>query len=80
MAQQEHHNPAYTSPYASYARLVCLSNHLLFDYDLGDAQGSELPAGLLEGLGLRGAQVSKLVENVMGSAKNLDLLARKLAA
>lgn len=80
VVQRELHNPDFDGANASYVQLVSLSNYLLRPYGLGGDGEDELPKQLLMSLGLRMQQVNKVLEDVMGSAKNLDTLARKLAA
>lgn len=77
---QEHHNPGYDGPCANYVRLVCLSNILLKDYALGDAESSEIPDGLLQALGLDSAEATKVVEQTMTGAEGLDAMARQFVA
>jgi len=80
VVQQEHHNPAYDGLHANYVQVVALADRLLKGLDMGDAESDELPAGLLDSLGLNTEQVAKVLECTVESREELDTMARQLVA
>ncbi|HHI93094.1 MAG TPA: HDOD domain-containing protein [Gammaproteobacteria bacterium] len=80
VAQQEHHNPAYDGLHANYVHVVILADRLLKGLDMGDAESDELPADLLDSIGLNTEQVAKVLECTVESREELDTMARQLVA
>ena len=76
----QHHSPNYSGPHAEYARLVNIANQLLKRYDIGDATSDELPADLLEKVGITDAQALSILEKTFKGREELDSMARQLAA
>jgi len=76
----QHHNPDYSGPHAEYARLVNVANQLLKRYDIGDATSDELPADLLEKIGITDTQALSILEKTFKGREELDSMARQLAA
>jgi HD-like signal output (HDOD) protein/prolyl-tRNA editing enzyme YbaK/EbsC (Cys-tRNA(Pro) deacylase) len=77
---QQHHNPDYQGPHALYAHLIFLGNQLLRRQDIGDADTDDLPAPLLESLGITEAQAISALEKTIQGRDELDSMARQLAA
>lgn len=80
IALREHHNLDYQGEHAVYAQLVNLTDRLLCRYDIGDGDTVELPASLLQALGISKEQALMLLESTMESAEGLESMARQLAA
>lgn len=80
VAVAEHHDENYQGEHAVYAKLVLIADRLLKRHDMGDAESTELPAAILSDLGIDEQQAEEILENIMASAKDLDLLAQKFAA
>ncbi len=80
VVQQEHHNPVYDGLHANYVRVVALADRLLKGLDMGDAESDELPAGLLDSIGLNAEQVATVLECTVESREELDTMARQLVA
>lgn len=80
IAVAEHHNENYQGEHAAYARLVLIADRLLKRHNIGDAESTELPPAILSDLGIDEQQVEEILENIMDSAQDLDLLAQKFAA
>ncbi len=75
-----HHDPEHHSDYSIYANLVLIANRLLSRHGIGEAESSELPAELLERLGLSEAAAERALEQVLSDAEGLEFMARKMAA
>ena len=76
----EHHNGNYSGPHAEYVRLVNIANQLLKRHDIGDAISDELPAELMEKVGLSDAQAIAILEKIVEWREDLETMARQLAA
>jgi HD-like signal output (HDOD) protein/prolyl-tRNA editing enzyme YbaK/EbsC (Cys-tRNA(Pro) deacylase) len=76
----EHHNFNYSGPHAEYPRLVNIANQLLKRHDIGDAVSDDLPAELLEKVGLNDAQAVSILEKTFEGREDLETMARQLAA
>lgn len=78
---REHHHADYTGDHAIYVKLVMLANLLLKRIDLGDEANSEIPAGLLDELGLDEEKVIEdfeaLIETKM---EEVNAMATQMAA
>lgn len=79
-AVREHHNPDYAGDYAVFANLVCLANRLLKRLGIGDAETTELPAVLLERIGITADQAESALAKVLQNHEGLQFMARKMAA
>ena len=80
IAQREQRNPDYKRKYASQANLVLLANRLLYPYEFGDADTAELPAVVLENLGINENIAMACVEKVMENQADLSQIAEQLVA
>ncbi len=80
VVQEEHHSPAYDGLHANYVQVVALADRLLKGLDMGDAESDELPASLLDSIGLNTEQVAKVLECTVESREELDTMARQLVA
>jgi len=76
----QHHNFNYSGPHAEYARLVNIANQLLKRHDIGDADSDDLPADLLEKVGLSDTQAVSILDKTFEGREDLDTMARQLAA
>lgn len=77
---REHHNGSYRGDYAIYPNLVHIANRLLKRFGMGDATGIDLPADLLEVVGLTEEQVEAALGTVLQMREGLQFMARKMAA
>lgn len=75
-----HHDELYSGIHTAYAHLTLLADRLLKRHGIGDAESTELPSTVLASLGLNETQLETQLENIMGSANDLDLLAEKFVA
>jgi len=80
IAQREQRNPDYKRKYSCQASLVLLSNRLLNSYGFGDADSNELPAVVLERLGIGEATAIDCVEKVIENQQDLKHIAEQLVA
>lgn len=76
----EHHNIDYSGPLSEYSRLVYVSDCLLKSLNIGDAESGNVPAILLESLGLNELQAKTALEKTIKGSEDLDTMARQLAA
>lgn len=74
-ASEGHHAEAWTGEFAAYAHTVQLADRLLKRHGIGDAESTELPAALLDTLGLEVETLEQALEAVMADSPGLDLLA-----
>lgn len=79
-AISEHHNIDYSGPLSEYSRLVYVSDCLLKSLNIGDAESGNVPAILLESLGLNELQAKTALEKTIKGSEDLDTMARQLAA
>lgn len=77
---REHHNGDYRGDYAIYPNLVHVANRLLKRFGMGDATGIDLPADLLETVGLTEEQAETALGTVLQMREGLQFMARKMAA
>lgn len=77
---REHHNADVSDPLAVYPQLMRLVDCLLKGLDLGDAPSRELPAGLIQSLGLTEIQIDTRMSKLLQSRSELDSIAQTLAA
>lgn len=77
---QQHHNPAYDGPHAEYARLLNLSERLLKTHGMSDATSDELPAELLQVLGLEEEEVIEITDEVLQGGATLNEMAGGISA
>ena len=80
VAVRHHHNEGYWDRHAAYAQLVLIANWALAENGLGEADCSGLPAFSLEMLGLKSNQVMDLATTLFSNSRELEDLARRLAA
>lgn len=80
VAVREHHNEHYDGPHAVYARLVLLVDRMLKEHGLGDAPSHELPADVLNALGLDEVRAVMVVGRILQDCEGLNAAARSLSA
>ena len=80
VAVAEHHNQHYRGIHAAYAKLTLIADHLLKRHDIGDAESTELPEDILSSLGFNQEQAEEMLEIVITSAPELDILVEQFAA
>jgi len=80
IAQREQRNSEYKRKHANLANLILLSNRLLNNYGIGDADSNELPANVLERLGINEATAISCAEKIMDSQTDLEHIADQLVA
>ena len=80
VAVAEHHDEFYRGVHATYARLVLLTDRLLKQHNIGDAESEVLPEFTLSSLGLSQEQAETALMHVMSSSEDINILARQLAA
>lgn len=80
VAVREHHREDYAGPHAVYPRLVLLADRMLKDLEMGDASSNDLPAQLLEKLGLKEIQTVMVMGKLLEGVTDLNVMARALAA
>lgn len=77
---REHHNGDYRGDYAIYPNLVYIAHRLLKRFGIGDAASIDLPADLLEVVGLTEEQAEAALGTVLQMRDGLQFMARKMAA
>lgn len=77
---REHHNSEFRGDYAIYPNLVNVANRLLKRFGMGDAVSIELPAELLDTLGIDEVQAEAALGTVLQMRDGLQFMARKMAA
>lgn len=80
VAIREHHNENYHGPHAVYAQLVLIADRMLKRQGLGDASGTDLPAGIIGFLELSEYQLEAATKRIMEGRDGLDMMAQQLAA
>ncbi|MDH3326137.1 MAG: HDOD domain-containing protein [Gammaproteobacteria bacterium] len=80
LLMENHHNGEYNGEYREYVNIVYIANLLLKRAGIGDAEESEVPRILLEQYNLDEAELTNMLDIVMGWHDNLDHLAHQLAA
>jgi len=80
IAQREQRNSEYKRKFSCLASLVLLSNRLLNSYGFGDADTNELPAVVLERIGIDEDTALACVEKVMDNRSDLEHIADQLVA
>jgi HD-like signal output (HDOD) protein len=80
VAVREHHREDYDGPHAVYSRLVLIADRMLRDLDMGDATTNDLPAPLLDALGLKEIQTVMVMGRILEGMTDLNAMARALAA
>lgn len=76
----EHHNTNFTGNFAPYAHLVRLVDHLLKQYELGDAPTADVPTDVMQSLGITQTQIDAKLNKLLESRDELDHIAHTLAA
>lgn len=79
-AARHHHDEHYQGQHAVYSHLVLLADRILHQHAIGDAHNSDLPAHVLDALGLKEIQVVVIVSRLLGGLDGLNTMARTLAA
>ena len=79
-AVQKHHDESYRGENAVYANLALLADRLLQRLGKGDAGSEELPAALLEDLGIKEADLMDAVQRLLDARSDLDSLASQMGA
>lgn len=69
-----HHNPDYRGDAAVYAHLALVADRLLKRHAIGDGDSQELPAQVLEGLGLTLETAESTLAAVLAGREELDAL------
>lgn len=77
---REHHNGDYRGDYAIYPNLVYIAHRLLKRFGIGDAASIDLPADLLEVVGLTEEQAETALGTVLQMRDGLQFMVRKMAA
>lgn len=80
VAVQQHHREDYDGLHAVYPRLVLIADRMLKGLDIGDAPSQELPAPVLEALGLQEIQAVMVMSRILEGVDGLNVMARSLAA
>ena len=70
----------YSQPYAEYANLILIANRLLYSLGIGDAGTDRLPVAIMSSLGLDKEQVLAAFARVENSHRELEEMAKALAA
>ncbi len=77
---RHHHDMDYRGDHLHYVRIVLLADRLLKAHDLSDADSEELPAALLETLGLEEEAVLTLTDEVLAQDQALKEIVAALCA
>ena len=77
---QHHHNLAYDGPHAEYALLLNLTERLLKTHGMSDCETDEIPAELLERLGLDEEEVIEITDEVLQGGETLNEMACSISA
>ncbi|NOY67416.1 MAG: HDOD domain-containing protein [Gammaproteobacteria bacterium] len=80
IAVKEHHNAEYNEAHSVYPNLILLSNRLLTAMEMGDEIRDDIPAELLEKLGLTSEQVVEIFDVIIENKEGLDYMALQMAA
>ena len=80
IAVRHHHHENYDGPHAVYPRLALLADRMLKGHGIGDAPSHDLPAYLLEVLGLQEIQTVMVMGRILEGIEGLNVMARNLAA
>jgi len=80
VAVREHHHEDYDGPHAVYSRMVLIADRMLSGLDMGDATTNELPAPLLDALGLKEIQTVMVMGRILEGMTDLNAMARALAS
>ena len=80
VAVREHHNEAYSGPFAPYVQLTRLSNYLLRIYESQEVVVDDLPMDAVTALGLDEVKVMEIMSQLMEGDEGLKDMARRLAA
>jgi len=73
MVTCHHHNDLYSGEHEAYVQIICLTNYLLKQHNIGDAADTRLPAHLLEALSLEQDQVEAIARELVGSCTGINL-------
>lgn len=79
-AVTEHHNPAHSGDFSTYANLVYIANALLKRHAIGDGVEVAIPQSLLDRFGLSHEQIEAALGSVLQGRAELDFMAAKMAA
>lgn len=75
-----HHEAKTDHPYAIYATICYVADHLLKRNNIGDADSTELAPQVLQLLGITEEKALALVEEVMDKAQDLEAIVKQFAA
>jgi len=75
-----HHDEQYDGIGKSHSQLTLLADRLLKNHNLGDADSDLLPGDILAQLGLSEAQAYSMLDKTIHGSKDLDSMAKQLAA
>ena len=70
---RHHHNEQYSGEHAAYVQVICLTNYLLKQHNIGDAPDTTIPAHLLESLSLDGDEIQIIGKEFVDSCAGIDL-------
>jgi len=73
-AVRHQHEAGYEGEHGEYARLLCLSSQLLRQQGMSAGPVRPLPEGLVEGLGLEQADITRALEGLKNNADSLSRL------
>jgi HD-like signal output (HDOD) protein/prolyl-tRNA editing enzyme YbaK/EbsC (Cys-tRNA(Pro) deacylase) len=80
VTQKEHHNHAYSGPYANYVHVINLSDAMLSGYEMSDAVSEELPQEAMTALSLDEEKVQAVLDRTIEEREELDGMARQMVA
>ena len=80
IAAREHHSVNYQGVYDVYPRLVMLADIVLKGHMMGDAHTAEIPAPLLESLGVNEVQILRVMNELLEGCEGFNTMAQQLAA
>ncbi len=80
VAVEHHHTLDYQGEHADYARLINLAQRLLKMHAMSDAETDEIPAALLNELGLQEEQVYLILDTVLQGGQMLQEMAKTVSA
>lgn len=72
VAAAEHHNADYQGPSYVYANLMLAVDHLLLQYDIGDADHRDLPDSVCARLGLSAEQAVNIAAELVARGSGMD--------
>ncbi len=76
----EHHNPEYRGEHAGYVLLAFVADRLLAHAGVGVGVDDDIPAPVLEALGLSWIEADEALDTILGGSDDLEALSRQIAA